>query len=145
MWSKNLRITLVCLSFDKNSTFLHFMQHWKQWAINKNYFFFCNIFFYYFSLTDLFHQLGPLGWVGLVVAISVYVYYVPFSCNFFRGLSLALRSHDQIPTFTTLSVTMASVFWKWKEIYIITMIRSRPSQRCPSRWHQYSENEKKCI
>ena len=34
---------------------------------------------------------------------------VPFSCYLFRGLSLALRSHDQIPAFTTLSVTMASV------------------------------------
>ena len=50
---------------------------------------------------------------------------------------------DQIRAFMTLSVTMASVLWKWKEMYIITMIRSRPSRRCLSRWHQYSENEKK--
>ena len=28
--------------------------------------------------------------------LSIYIS-VPFSCNFFRGLSLALRSHDQIP------------------------------------------------
>ena len=64
---------------------------------------------------------------------------------FFGGLSLALRSHDQILAFTTLSVIMASILWKWKEMYIITMIRSGPSRCCPSRWHQYSENEKKCT
>ena len=32
-------------------------------------------------------QLGPLGRVGLVVAKSVCVF-VPFPCDFFRGLSL---------------------------------------------------------
>ena len=47
-----------------------------------------------------FHQLGPLGRVGLVVDTSVCLcvcLFVPFPCNFFRGLSLVLRSHDQIP------------------------------------------------
>ena len=42
----------------------------------------------------------PLGRFGLVVAMSVSANWlggwdVPFPCNFFRGLSLALRSHDQ--------------------------------------------------
>ena len=47
-----------------------------------------------------FHQLGPLGRVGLVVDMSVCVcvcLFVPFPCDFFRRLSLVLRSHDQIP------------------------------------------------
>ena len=60
-----------------------------------------------------FHQLGPLGRVGLVVVMSIYVYiyifriYVPSPCDSPRGakkvpreqsrLSLALRSHDQNP------------------------------------------------
>ena len=48
-----------------------------------------------------FHQLGPLGRFGLVVAmlvcLSVYLSDVPFSWNFFWGLSLVLRSQDQIP------------------------------------------------
>ena len=53
-----------------------------------------------------FHQLGPLGRVGLVVTESVCLcvclclclcLFFPFPCNFFRGLSLVLRSHDQIP------------------------------------------------
>ena len=52
---------------------------------------------------------------------------------------------DQIPAITKLSVTMASVLWKWKEMYISTMIRSRPSRRCPSRWYQYSKIKKKCT
>ena len=53
----------------------------------------------FYSLTT-FHQLGPLGRVGLVVAESVCLSIclsVPFQCNFFLGLSLVLRSHDQIP------------------------------------------------
>ena len=29
--------------------------------------------------------------------MDIYIYICPFSCHFFRGLSLALRSHDQIP------------------------------------------------
>ena len=43
-----------------------------------------------------FHQIGPLGRFDLVVAMSIYLS-VPFPCEFFQGLSLALRSHDQIP------------------------------------------------
>ena len=43
-----------------------------------------------------FHQLGPLGRVGLVVAMSLCCrLLVPFPCDFCRGLSLALWSHDQ--------------------------------------------------
>ena len=42
------------------------------------------------------HQLGTLGRVGQRVDMSVCVSDVPFPCNFFRGLLLALRSHDQI-------------------------------------------------
>ena len=34
--------------------------------------------------------------VAMSVAGYIYIY-VPFPCNFFQGLSLALRSHDQIP------------------------------------------------
>ena len=53
----------------------------------------------------LFSKKQPLGRFFLVVAMSVYTYIyicldyisVPFSCNFLWGLSLALRSHDQIP------------------------------------------------
>ena len=37
-----------------------------------------------------FHQLGPLGRVGLVVALCVCLF-VPFLCYFLLGLSLALR------------------------------------------------------
>ena len=42
-----------------------------------------------------FHQLGPLGPVGLVVTKSVCpgvipTVFVPFPCDFSRGLSLAL-------------------------------------------------------
>ena len=47
-----------------------------------------------------FHRIGPLGRFDLVVAKSVHLcvcVFVPFPCHFFRGLSLALRSHDQIP------------------------------------------------
>ena len=47
-----------------------------------------------------FHQLGPLGRVGLVVTESVCLFvclFVPFPCDFFLGLSLVLRPHDQIP------------------------------------------------
>ena len=48
-----------------------------------------------------FHRIGPLGRFDLVVAMSVvciFLYlFVPFPCDIFRGLSLALRSHDQIP------------------------------------------------
>ena len=55
--------------------------------------------------TFRFHQLGPLGRVGLRVAMSVCLSVCLFvclcvcaiECSFFRGLSLALRSHDQIP------------------------------------------------
>ena len=43
----------------------------------------------------------PLGRFFLIVAMSVRpsvsIYLVPSQCDFFRGLSLALRSHDQIP------------------------------------------------
>ena len=39
---------------------------------------------------------GPSWSVSRDVCLYVYVY-VPFPCDFFRGLSLALRSHDQIP------------------------------------------------
>ena len=45
-----------------------------------------------------FHQLGPLGplgRVGLVVAMFVCLF-VPSTWFFFQGLSLALRSHDQL-------------------------------------------------
>ena len=43
-----------------------------------------------------FHQLGPLGLVGLVVAESVSVFVCcPLPMRLFLGLSLALRSHDQ--------------------------------------------------
>ena len=55
----------------------------------------------YVSGLVCFHQLGPLGRVGLVVAmsvcLSVCLFDVPFPCNFFQGLSLAFRTHDQIP------------------------------------------------
>jgi hypothetical protein len=48
-----------------------------------------------------FSKNRPLGRFFLVVAMSVYkyiyIYSIPFSCNSFQGLSLALRSHDQIP------------------------------------------------
>ena len=51
----------------------------------------------------MFSPNQPLGRFGLVVAMSVCVFltlfvydFVPFPCNFFQGLSLALRSHDQI-------------------------------------------------
>ena len=42
---------------------------------------------------------GPLGRLGLIVAMSVHMLYVcmhlvPFPCNFFQVVSLALRSHD---------------------------------------------------
>ena len=43
-------------------------------------------------LGRLFHRLA------MSVYISVYIS-VPFSCNFFQGLSLALRSHVQIPAY----------------------------------------------
>jgi len=47
-----------------------------------------------------FSKNRPLGWFFLVVAmsgrLSVCVF-VPFPCNFFQRLSLALRSHDKIP------------------------------------------------
>ena len=49
------------------------------------------------SRMESFHRIGPLGQFDLVVAMSVYVFVCPFSCDFFLGLSLALRSHDQIP------------------------------------------------
>ena len=49
-----------------------------------------------------FHRIGPLGRfdhrVAMSVCKSVCVSVCPFSCVFFWGLSLALRSHDQIPT-----------------------------------------------
>ena len=45
----------------------------------------------------LFHQLGPLGLVVQVVAMSVCKSVCLFVLNFFLGLSLALRSHDQFP------------------------------------------------
>ena len=52
-----------------------------------------------------FSKNQPLGRFFLVVAMSIcpyvhmYIYiYVSSPCDFFRGLSLALRSHDQIPT-----------------------------------------------
>ena len=40
-----------------------------------------------------FHRIGPLGGFGLVVAMFMCMYVF----NFFQGLSLVLRSHDQIP------------------------------------------------
>ena len=68
--------------------------------------------FWYFTLAlPRFSKNRPLGRFFLVVAMSVClsVYLsvclsVPSPCDFFRGLSLALRSHDQIP--------VASVPWK---------------------------------
>ena len=51
---------------------------------------------------NVFTNSAPLGWDDLVVGMSMYVciyLYVPFPCNFFQGLSLALRSHDQFNTF----------------------------------------------
>ena len=50
-----------------------------------------------------FHQLGPLGRVGLVVAmcvcffLSLFLYFfislfdVPFSCNFFQGITQEIQ------------------------------------------------------
>ena len=43
------------------------------------------------------YGIGQLGRFDHRVAMSVVCLCVPFPCNFFRGLSLALRSHDQIP------------------------------------------------
>ena len=40
---------------------------------------------------------GPIRSSSRYVRMSVCVVSVPFPCDFFRGLSLALRSHDQIP------------------------------------------------
>ena len=46
-----------------------------------------------------FYQIGPLGRFGLDVVMSIRLcvseYLFPFSCYFLRGLSLALKSHDQ--------------------------------------------------
>ena len=53
--------------------------------------------FYNFTLPYAgFSKNRPLVRFFHRVAMSIYMF-VPFSCNFCRGLSLALRSHDQIP------------------------------------------------
>ena len=65
---------------------------------------------YYQKLFGIFHQLGPLGRVGQRVDMSVCVFLCPLPMQFFFRpligpqvtwsdpcLSLALRSHDQIP------------------------------------------------
>ena len=57
-------------------------------------------FIYIYLYRNYIFKESALGRFFHRVAMSVYAYicvYVPFSCNFFRGLSLALRSHDQIP------------------------------------------------
>ena len=45
----------------------------------------------------IFTNSAPLGRVGHRVAMSVEMSVCAIECSFFRGLSLALRSHDQIP------------------------------------------------
>ena len=50
------------------------------------------------NLSDKFSKNRPLGGFFLLVAMSVCLSVclsVPFPCNIFKGLSLALRSHDQ--------------------------------------------------
>ena len=46
---------------------------------------------------SFFTNSAPLGRVGHRVAMSVCLCVCAIKCIFFRGLSLALRSHDQIP------------------------------------------------
>ena len=52
-----------------------------------------------FELCNVFTNSAPLGQVGHIVAVSVCVsvclFVCAIGCSFFRGLSSALRSHDQ--------------------------------------------------
>ena len=84
----------VCLSVTIQNT--HVQRSWRLLIEGR----IANIGLQW-HICSSFHQLGPLGRVGLVVAMCVSLFLcfwvVPFSCNFFRGLSLVLRWHDQIP------------------------------------------------
>ena len=77
--------------FEIVSFLINFVRCMKLYAILKIC---CILVIFYF------HRIGPLGRFDHRVAMSVCVFvclFVPFPCDFFRGLSLALRSHDQIP------------------------------------------------
>ena len=72
---------------------------------------------------------SALGRFFHTVTMSVCVFATcPFSCNFFRGLSLALRSHDQVPAshWSTLPSTTPPIFIEsahWADLII--------ESRCP--------------
>ena len=55
----------------------------------------------FYQVDNIFTNSAPLGQVGHRGAMSVCgdvcLWFCAIGCSFFRGLSLALRSHDQIP------------------------------------------------
>ena len=62
---------------------------------------------------------SPLGWFGLLVAMSVSVFvclfiyfFLPFPCNCFWYLSFGLRSHDQFKEFIFFLLFAKKPLWR---------------------------------
>ena len=58
------------------------------------------------AIKGSFHRIGPNGQFSLVVQMSMCQYVCMYVFNFFQGLSLALRSHDQILASVSLMRTL---------------------------------------
>ena len=85
--------------------------------------------------TILFFQLSnfskhrPLGRFFHRVAMVMYIYSVPFSCNFFQGISLKINSGIQCKLLAHCNLQLK-----------IILRKTGPQGSClgcPSRWHQY--------
>ena len=81
-----------------------------------------------------FHQLGPLGQVGLVVAMSVCLFVcfsVPFSCKFFQGLWLNSRcAYIDRKLFVTFKLNFIFFFFSQKSVDIVSFYYApRPAEQ----------------
>ena len=90
-----------------------FVRPFKKCSLSQFFTCLCNKNIATFSGCDDFHQLGPLGRVGIVVDMSVCLCMeCPLPMRFFLGLSLALRSHDQFEA-SDWSTLLLFYFFFW--------------------------------
>ena len=69
---------------------------------------------------------GPSWSSSRDVRLCFCLYNVPFPCDFFLGLSLALRSHDQIPASHWPSDHMIRNSWRFFVCFILRYPRVTP-------------------